>query len=159
MTAKMGINMIEMYCKMVKEQFLPITNTLNSQDMLLREQCATQAKKDLGIYEKMTRLAKLKLEKQTIELELKAFTESFYAGGNRHQSKVDQLTDEYLKQSRNGFHVKVREAMDSMIFKIRLSGLDGDTKKIFEELPAVVKQFQKELKKLPAPAKRLKKIS
>ena len=39
MSAKMGINMIEMYCDMVKEQFAPIIQTLNVHTMALRHMC------------------------------------------------------------------------------------------------------------------------
>lgn len=151
--SKMGINMIEMYCKLVKEQFEPITSTLNARDMVLREKCEVQAKKDLGVYDKMVKLAKLKLQVEELELELKGYTTSYYAGGKHHNSKVDQITNQYLKKARNGFHLEVQKAMDDMIFKIKLSGLEGDTKKVFEDLPNVVKKFTEKLEKLPKPMK------
>ena len=142
---KMGITMIEMYCDMVRQQFESITDTLNARNLVLQEKCKTQAKKDLGIYTKLAKLAKLNLEAQELEHELKAYTESYYLGGKRYDSKVDQLTKEYMSQVQNGIHKKVHHTMNDMIFKIKLSGLDGDTREIFEKLPGVVKELSKEI--------------
>lgn len=155
--AKMGINMIEMYCDMIKERFKPVINQISARDMVFQEKCKTQAKKDLGIYDKVTRLARLKLEIAELKSELKAYTEEYYENGRRMQPKVDQLTQEYMKASSNGFQEKVYSEMNDMIYKIKLSGLDGETKQVFEKLPEVIRKITDEMKTLPEPPKRIKK--
>ena len=62
MSVKMGITMIEMYCKMVEEQFAPITQTLKVHNMALQDMCEKEAKKELGIYDKMIYASQLELE-------------------------------------------------------------------------------------------------
>ena len=153
---KLGINMIEMYCKMIKESFEPILETLKTRDFELEEQCRTQAKKELGIYDKMVNLSKLKLQIGQLKEELLSFTEKNYT--NSHKNKIDRLTDEKMKIVRNGFHDKVHATMKDMIYKVKLSGLDSDTKSVFNEMPDIIKSLTSELKQLPDPSKRIKLI-
>jgi hypothetical protein len=155
MTAKMGINMIEMYCKMVKEQFAPILQTLKVHSMQLYDMCEKQAKKELGIYDKMMRMAQIQLELKELESELDSYTTKI---GNPWKSKIQLLAEEKMKIVKNGFQAKVEKAMEDMVFKIKISGLDGETKKVFEALPNVIESLTKELKKLPLPTKKLKLI-
>lgn len=158
MSTKMGITMIEMYCKMVKEQFAPIKETLDARDMLLKEECEIVAKKELGIYEKMVRIAKIALELQELKLQVNSYHESYFTDGIRHDSKINQLTKEKMKMVKNGFHKKVDKLMNDMVYKIKLSGLDNETKSVFEELPEIIENLSKELKQLPPPTKGLKLI-
>ena len=157
MTAKMGINMIEMYCKMVKEQFEPINQTLAVHNMALHDMCEKEAKKELGIYHKMTRMAQLSLELKELESELDSFTKQI-RHNNSWKTKIELLTEEKMKVLQNGFETKVEKTMNDMIFKIRISGLDGETKKVFEDLSGVIASLNKEIKKLPPPTKKLKLI-
>jgi len=153
---KLGINMIEMYCKMIKESFEPILETLKTRDFELEEQCRTQAKKELGIYDKMVNLSKLKLQIGQLKEELLSFTEKNYT--NSHKNKIDRLTDEKMKIVRNGFHDKVNATMKDMIYKVKLSGLDSDTKSVFDQMPDIIKSLTSELKQLPDPSKKIKLI-
>jgi hypothetical protein len=101
----------------------------------------------------MVKLSQLKLQTQQLEEELELYTKKDYHNG--HRSKVDRLADEKMKVVRNGFHDKVNKAMQDMIYKIRLSGLDNDTKKVFDELPGVIDSLVSELKQLPPPTQKL----
>jgi len=154
---KMGINMIEMYCKMIKENFEPIFETLKARDFKLEEQCRIQAKKELGIYDKMVNLSKLKLQIGQLKEELLSFTERNFKSG--HKNKIDRLTDEKMKIVRNGFHDKVHATMKDMIYKVKLSGLDSDTKSVFDQMPDIIKSLTSELKQLPDPSKKMKRLT
>lgn len=156
MAAKLGITMIEMYCKMIKERFEPIFEALKTREFELEEHCTVLAKKELGIYDKMVRLSKLKLEITALEDELYGYTESSYK--NNHKNKIQRLTEQKMKVVRNGFYTKVEEAQRDMLDKVKLSGLDDDTKSVFIELPNVIKKLTNELKKLPAPTKKIKQL-
>ena len=156
MAVKMGITMIEMYCKMIREQFKPITEALDARNIDLKEICEKQAKKDLGIYDKMILLAQLELEIRELKEDLASFTQS--NNSNSYKSKIKRLTDLKMETAKNGFHKKVDQAMNDMIFKIKISGLEGDTKEIFKHLPGTIESLTKDLKKLPSPTKNLKLI-
>ena len=153
---KMGINMIEMYCKMIQESFEPIFETLKTRDFELEEQCRTQAKKELGIYDKMVKLSQLNLQVKELEDQLEMYTKTDYRNGQK--SKVQRLVDEKMKIVRNGFHDKVHATMRDMVYKIKLSGLDSDTKSVFDQMPDVIKALTSELKQLPDPSKKMKLI-
>ena len=153
---KMGINMIEMYCKMIQESFEPIFETLKTRDFELEEQCKIQAKKELGIYDKMVKLSRLELELVQLKEELFGFTEKNYQNG--HKNKIERLVDEKMKVVRNGFHDKVYATMQDMVYKIKLSGLDSETKSVFDQMPDVIKSLTSELKQLPDPSKKMKLI-
>ena len=152
MSAKLGITMIEMYCDMIKEQFKPITEALDLRDSELEDVCRVQAKKDLGIYDKMMLQAKLSLQLEELKEELASYTSCSYP---RNKNKIDRLTEQKMAALKNGFHKKVETSMKDMIYGIRLSGLDNDTKNVFNRLPAVIESLSKELKALPAPTKKL----
>ena len=154
---KMGINMIEMYCKMIKENFEPIFETLKARDFKLEEQCRIQAKKELGIYDKMVKLSQLKLQVKELKDELEMYTKTDYH--NNHKSKVQRLTDEKMKIVRNGFHDKVHATVRDMVYKIKLSGLDSETKSVFDQMPDVIKSLTSQLKQLPDPSKKMKRLT
>jgi hypothetical protein len=141
---------------MIKENFEPIFETLKTRDFELEEQCRIQAKKELGIYDKMVNLSKLKLQIGQLKEELLSFTEKNYT--NSHKNKIDRLTDEKMKIVRNGFHDKVHATMKDMIYKVKLSGLDSDTKSVFDQMPDIIKSLTSELKQLPDPSKKIKLI-
>jgi len=153
---KMTISMIDMYCDLVKEQFAPIIQTLKIQDNKIEEQLRIEVKKEFGIYDKMVRLAKLKLQIEELEGELEQFTKESH-GKNGWKTRIDVLVDEKMAAAKNGFHKKVEERQAKMIYNIKLGGLDGETKKVFDELPRVIESLTKELKRLPPPTKRIDK--
>jgi hypothetical protein len=156
---KMTISMIDMYCKMVNEQFEPIITVLQSHYNKIEEQCRLAAKKELGIYDKLMREAKLKLELKELAAELDEYTKSKHVNNKWISSKIDQLTNQKMDKAKNGFYKKVEAAQQAMIYKIKLSGLEGDTKEVFNDLPGVIADLTKELKQLPPPNKILKQIS
>ena len=100
-------------------------------------------------------MAKLELELKELKSELDSFTTR---SGSPYKTKIQLLTDEKMKIAKNGFQTKVEKTMNDMVFRIKISGLDGETKKVFEDLPGIIKSLTKELTKLLAPAKNLKLI-
>jgi hypothetical protein len=156
--AKLTINMVKMYCDMIDEQFQPIMTALNSHYSKINEQCKIEAKKELGIYDKMIRVTKLELEITELKAQLKEYTDNKRIDG-KWTNHLSQLTEQKIDKAKNSFYKKVKAARQAMIYKIKLSGLEGDTREVFNELPGVIADLTKEFKQLPPPNKILKQIS
>ena len=148
--AKMGIQMIEMYCKMIQDEFAPIRAELQSRESELRSKIEIEVKKDLGIYDLYQKKAEFQakldeINRQLIGWERKEHTPIGYLSPIEHRVAV------VLEKVRNGLFKSVNEKMNQLIWNVKLSGIDKDTKDVFDELPKIILDFKQELAKLPAP--------
>lgn len=155
--AKMGITMIEMYCGMIKEQFAPIIAELNVRDQELRNQVEVAVKKELGIYQLYEKQASLELQLSEVKRQL-AYWEEKERGPLGYMTPVQEKVKVVMDKSRNGISQEVKNTMNDIIYKVKLSGLDDDMKNVFDSLPGIIDALQKKVSKLPAPnAKKLLK--
>ena len=156
--AKMGINAINMYCDMVKQQFGPILSELRSRNSELRSQIEIEVKKELGIYDLYVKQAKFKAQLAEIERQLKGWeTKSHTPSG--YMDPIEEKVNVILNKSKNGLMKDVEKEMNEMIFAIKLSGIDSNTKAVFDKLPGIIKKFAEKVVKLPPPAKMTKMIT
>lgn len=151
--AKMGIQMIDMYTNMIRDQFAPLIQTFDSRDVLLREQVTVEVKKELGIYELTLKRAKLELAAEEIDKQLKSYEKKEYKQGYGHKTQIEILVDDRMRELRNGTRKEVEKARDDMIFKVKVSGVSGDTKEVFDSLPGIIEELTEKVAKLPAPKK------
>jgi len=155
--AKMGPTMIDMYCKMIEEQFAPLLAELRVRDQDLKKQVEIAVKKDLGIYGLFEKKAQLELELSEVKRQLK-YWEDREHGPLGYKTPVEEKVDVIMNRSKNGINQEVNKAMNDLVYKVKLSGLDDDIKSVFDDLPKVVEQMAKKIEKLPAPnAKKLLK--
>ena len=153
--AKLGIQAIEMYCSMVREQFAPLLSELRSREHGIKENLEIHVKKDLGIYNLYVKKAKLKVELEETERQLKGWETKTHTPMG-YVDPIEERVNVLLRKSRNGIAGEVRKEMNDMIFAIKLSGLDADTKSVFDKLPGVIGKLTNKVNKLPAP--NLKKL-
>lgn len=143
--------MIDMYCKMIEEQFAPLLAELRVRDQDLKKQVEIAVKKDLGIYNLFEEKAKLELQLSEIKRQLK-YWEDREHGPFGYKTPVEERVDVVMNKSKNGINQEVTKAMNDLIYKVKLSGLDDDIKSVFDDLPEVVKNLSKKIDKLPAPS-------
>ena len=148
--AKLGVTAINMYCDMIKESFGPILAELNSREHSVKEEIETMVKKDVGIYDLYVKQARLKLEIKEIERKLKGWEVSNHTPMG-WLNPVEERVEVIMRKQRNGLRKEIEKELTDLIYAVKLSGLDSDTKAVFEKLPKIVEGFAKKVNKLPPP--------
>ena len=148
--AKLGVTAINMYCDMIKESFNPILAELNSREYDIKEEVETMVKKDVGIYDLYVKHARLKLEIKEIERKLKGWEVSNHTPMG-WLNPIDERVEVIMRKQRNGLRKEVEKELNDLIYAVKLSGLDSDTKSVFEKLPKIVESLAKKVNKLPPP--------
>lgn len=155
---QMGINMIEMYVNMVKEEFEPLMAQLNARETVMRSNMEVEVRKELGIYNMTIKKHKLQAELDELNRQLKEFEDKKHYDKYGYSSRISQVVDAKMAERKNGIRVEIESLRDHMIKRIKLAGLTGDIKQAFDDLPKLIEPLKKKLKELPAPkaVKRLK---
>jgi hypothetical protein len=158
-TKQLGIGMIEMYSKMIAEEFAPIISQLNARRSVETANMEIQVRKELGIYNRTIKKFKLEAELAELNRQLKVYEEnsSYERGG--WCSKIDEIVNAKMEATKNGLLKETEVIRDDLIKRIKLAGVHGDIKTVFDDLSALIAPLQKKLKALPMvkPKKMLKK--
>lgn len=146
--AKLGIQMIEMYTQMIHEKFSPVLQDLAAVEQEERRRAEREAEEELGV----DILREKKREAQEvvtkIEREIKKLTQNDWQGGKKIEAPLKQLVQSKL--ARTGRVKDIKAKRDELVDRIKLSGLDDDTKSIFNDLPATIAEVTEEAKALKA---------
>lgn len=151
----LGIGMIEMYTKMVKDEFAPIISQLNARREVEKHNTEVEVRKDIGIYDMTVKRFKLKAQLDELERQLKSYEQSQYYG---KPSKLDALVKAKMDERKNGLLKETETIQNDLIKRIKLAGVAGDIKEVFETLPELIAPLEKKLKALP-PMKKIKRLA
>jgi hypothetical protein len=157
----LGIGMIEMYTKMVRDDFAPIISQLNARRTIERANMEITVRKELGIYNLTVKKFKLQAELGEIERQLKSYEEKTNVkinGRFEYESKIGHVVNAKMAEAKNGLLKETEISRNQMIKRIKLAGVHGDIKKVFDDMSSFIEPLQKQLKKLPIikPLKALK---
>jgi len=156
--AKMGIQMIEMYSSLIREEFRPLIDQIKHLENEEKKVIEDEVRKELGIYDLWVKEAKLKVQLKIIEEKMSEWTKKSYGTNHEFTSPFDDAVNAKILRGKNGLAKEIRSAEHNMIKRIKLSGVTGDTAKAFANLPKVIKRLTIKLDKtLPEP-KTMKQI-
>ena len=145
MSKQIGVQMIDMYCNMIKDQFQPIIDILNHREKLLQKNLEIEARKELGIYDLYVKKAKLKLELDEIKRQLDGWESRDRHPDGTYGTPVEHLVQVKLTSLRSPIRKEVDEILQKLIYKIKLSGLNADAKEVFTDLPNIIKELSDKL--------------
>jgi hypothetical protein len=155
MGAKLGIQMIDMYCQLVYQEFRPILDSLRARRQVEEHNCEIDVRKELGIYDLTTKRMKLKAQLDEIERQLRSYEKAEHYG---QPSKIEKIVKVKMAESKNGILKEAEMLQMDLIRRIKLSGVTGDVKEVFDEIPKLIAPLEKKIKALPKP-KKVKKLT
>jgi len=151
MAKAIGVKAIEMYEGMINEDFGPLITILRSRTDGIAGAVRKQVKKDLGIYDLLAEKAALEERIKEIDEKTNDLTEKVghYTSGRYTTSCVldDEVNERLLEMNKELRAAK--EARNSMIRRVRLSGVTADIQAVFTEAAKVIEQLAEEAKNLP----------
>ena len=147
MGTQIGIQMIEMYVKMVNEQFAPLINEVEGNEDQLKEVVKDQLFQELGIN-------KLEAEKAALQLKLDRLNDKIdkYTGTSWQNGKYVKLIDHLVNievEKLNGVGTQIRDAKTAMVNQVKMIGAVADVQKAFAELPGIISGLAKKVKAIP----------
>ena len=154
MAKALGIKQIEMYENMIEEDFAPLITILRSRTMGIRGSVEKQVKKDFGVYDLLAEKAALterivEIEKQTKKLTETRGHHNTTSGKWEYISEIDKEVNRKLEELNEPLST-ARKSKDEVVRGIRLSSIPTDIKTLFTRSEKILKQLNKEAKKLPA---------
>ncbi len=158
MGQKIGIQMIDMYVKMIREEFEPLMAALNVREMAIREQVEEQVKRKFGIYDLMMKREHLKLQLSEIDGKLSDWERSQNIDG-KYTTKIEYAVEAEMEKMRNGLGKQIGEAKKEAIKSIRLMGTSEDVAGIFKGISQQITDLGSQLRALPAPETAVLRIS
>ena len=150
MGKQLGIQMIDMYVGMLRDEFQPLMAELNVREMAIKEQVEEQVKKDFGIYDLMMEREHLKLQLAEIESRLSSWEGRTYIAG-KYTTKIEYAVEAEMEKLRNGLGKQIQAAQSEAIKSIRLMGTSNEVVNIFKEIGKQVADMGVQLRALPAP--------
>ena len=158
MGQKIGIQMIDMYVKMIREEFEPLMAALNVREMAIREQVEEQVKRKFGIYDLMMKREHLKLQLTEMTNKLSDWERRQTIDG-KYTTKIEYAVESEMEKMRNGLGKQIGEAKKAAIKSVRLMGTSEDVVGIFKDISKQIADMGDQLKALPAPEKTVPRIS
>lgn len=151
-TKSLGINLINMYEKMVNEDFDPLISSLIARCAGVKERVVTQVKKDLGIYKLYEEQAVLEVRLNEIKRSLKEYEDQYHRSsdsGYRYISRIDVAVEKKLTEI-NAPLREVAAVKESLLRQIRLAGVGQEIKSTFDGLPSLIADLTEKFGSLPA---------
>ena len=118
MAKQLGIGMIEMYTRMVVEEFEPILSTLNARRSVEKANTEIEVRKELGIYNLTVKKFKLEAELGEIKRQLESYEKEKHIktkNGYKRQSKIDIVIDAKMAERKNGLLVETEKIRNDLI--------------------------------------------
>ncbi len=150
MGKQLGIQMIEMYVGMIRDEFQPLMAELNVREMAIKEQIEARVKKDFGIYDMMMEREALKLQLAEIDNRLSSWEKRTYMYG-KYTTKIDYAVEAEMEKLRNGLGKQIQEVKSEAIKSVRLIGTSDEVVNIFKDISKQVADMSGQLQALPAP--------
>lgn len=145
MAKQIGVQMIDMYCSMIQDQFKPILNELQEQENRIKKELEIEARKELGIYDLYIRKAKLKLEIDEIKRQLDGWETRERGYDGNYGTPVELLVAKKMESLKSPLRKEVDETLQKLTYQIKLSGLNADAKDVFTSLPNIIKELTEKL--------------
>jgi len=142
-----GVQMIQMYEKMVQDDFGPLMSKLEARTEGIKDQVEIQVKKDMGVYGLYEEQAALNLRLKEIGEKISGVEKKRYVNGV-YVSKIGEEVGRRLAILNAPLN-EVRSAAGSMVRQIRLSGVGQDIKNVFEAMPDLLEEFTEKFGSLP----------
>lgn len=146
--AKVGVQMIEMYCGMVKEKFNPILRALDIRKSNLKRVATVEAKKKLGIYELYVEKFKYEHRLREINEELKSYEDRSLIKG-QWESKLESAIEQTLKDMESLEVKDIISVYDKIIWDLKMMGVDDTTKAVLSNLDKIITDLAEKVKQLP----------
>ena len=131
--AQLGIKMIEMYCKMIEGEFIPLEAKIEGRiTESIKDEVEKQVKMDFGIYEMYMQKEALNLQINEIDKKLRKYENREYQDGYR-----DSLIEREVRKRVNKLNeplAKIEEAKERIIKQVKLTGVSTDIKDIFDRI-------------------------
>jgi len=153
--AKLGITMIEMYVKMVRDEFAPLVSEIEMHESNLRDEVEIKVKKKLGVLKLYEEKAALTYRLGEINAKLDKYERHAHVDGYGRMTIIDRMVKDHMRMHSNGVSNTINTARDGAIKEIRLSGISGDIKKVFDSIPDIIAKLTKALP-VPKKVKQLK---
>lgn len=150
MGKQLGIQMIEMYVGMIRDEFQPLMAELNVREMAIKEQIEVRVKRKFGIYDLMMEREHLKLQLAEIDSKLSSWEKNQYIEG-KFTTKIDYAVGVEMGKLRNGLGKQIQEVKSEAIKSIRLMGTSNEVVNIFKDISKRVADMSVQLRALPAP--------
>ena len=150
MGKQLGIQMIDMYVGMIRDEFEPLMAELNVREMAIREQVEEQVKRKFGIYDLMMEREHMKLQLAEIDSKLSSWENRTHIEG-KFTTKIDYAVEAEMEKRRNGLGKLIEKAKSDAIKSIRLMGTTNEVVGIFKDISKQVADMGVQLRTLPAP--------
>ena len=120
MAKQIGVQMIEMYCNMVKKNFAPILDELNLEEIALKKAIEIEVKKEIGVYDLYMEKAKMQLRYDEINRQLKRHEERYRNDAGDYATDIEREVNMRLLKQRSKFQSEVEKIKEDLIYKIKL---------------------------------------
>ena len=158
-TAKFGVQMIEKFEKMVRDDFKPLFDVLNERERQIRDEVEVIVKKELGIYDLFIKEKKLELELEETQREVRRWKESKNRV-NDGRSKLDCAIDAKMSLIMNGEKNRLQEARAEQLRNVGLMAIDDERmRNSLIECRETVNKFIEEFKSLPPVSTKIKALT
>lgn len=141
--AKLGIQMIDMYCTMIRQDFPPLLDVVKERRKRTQDKVHEMVLADFHILPMWREREKLQARLEVLNNSLKPFDQ----GGHNSfslRSSIDNEVAERMSQIPDDADVIINVQKD-MARAIRLSGLHGDAKAVFDSLVDRIADLKKKL--------------
>ena len=157
-TKLLGVNQLQMYERMIKDEFKPIIDVLEARGNNVRGEVVQQVKAKFGLYE-----LDIKIKAAEVQLtELKGERTNLTGNLSRYSAEADFTNDSIVGKevtrtmdSLNQPLADAKNKRNAAIKELRLSGLPEQIQNVFIRLDDLVEKLEADIKKLPAITPRL----
>lgn len=149
-TKSLGINLINMYEKMVREDFDPLITMLKARFAGFKDKILAEVKRDFGVYELYEEQAAVELRLKEIKESLQKYEKAQYQPlGGGWISLIDEEVKKRMKLL-NAPLTEVEANRESVLRTIRLAGVGQEIKSTFEAMPSIITDLTEKFANLPA---------
>lgn len=145
---KIGVQMIEMYCGMIKERLKPALSVLDQRNELYKKLATVKAKKELGIYDAYVERFKLKTRLDELEKQIREVERQKHVDGE-YRSPLSMKVDEIVETLKTEEEKEVANVYKQVMWDVKMMGVDEDVRRIMLGLDDILKGMIKNIQSLP----------
>lgn len=147
----MTVSMIKMYEQMIEDDFDPIIKILQARGNAVKDTVIVDVKKDLGVYDLLTRKAKLELELAEVKEQIERKTKAVRvpdATSWEYKSPIDLEVERRMEEI-NAPLTEAKRFRDGLMREIKLSTGTPEVRAVFGKLPAEIEEWKTKVTRLP----------
>jgi len=147
----LGVTQLQMYEKMITEEFQPIINALEARGNDIRQDVVQRVKKQFGIYKLEAKISAAKIQLNELEDEKQNLMghPSYNANVDFHSTSIIGKEITRIMENLNSPLKETRRIQSNVIKNLRLSGIGEDVQKVFTDLETTIEDLTYKLKALP----------